>query len=178
MTASDEPWRYLAPRRRRAPRGGTASSPASTPRSPSVSKVRAEELLAEGRGGARRLLTIAEDPPRYFNTALFLRMLCEITAIVLVAEVVLGHRSTTRWLAVLATVRRRCSWCQFVVIGVGPRTIGRIHAQRVALVSAGFVVVITRILGPLPQLLIVLGNILTPGRGLQRGTVLLRGRAA
>ena len=56
----------------------------------SVSRVRAEELAAEGKGGSRRLLEIAEDPPRYLNTALFLRMLCEITAVVLVTEVLLG----------------------------------------------------------------------------------------
>ena len=133
----------------------------------SVSKVRAEELLAEGKGGAKRLLTIADDRSRYLNTALFLRMLCEITAIVLVAEVLLGTIEDVR-LAVLATVLLMLV-VEFVVIGVGPRTIGRIHAQRVALMSAGFVVVVTRILGPLPQLLIVLGNILTPGRGFSEG---------
>ena len=133
----------------------------------SVSKVRAEELLAEGRSGAKRLLTIADDPPRFFNTALVLRMLCEITAIVLVAEVFLSSIESTP-LAVLATVLVMLV-VEFVVIGVGPRTIGRLHAQRVALMSAGFVVVMTRILGPLPQLLIVLGNILTPGRGFSEG---------
>ncbi len=133
----------------------------------SVSKVRAEELADEGRGGARRLLTIAGDPPRFLNTALFLRMLCEITAIVLVAEVVLQLIADAR-LAVLLTVAVMLV-IQFVVIGVGPRTIGRIHSQRVALMSAGFVVVMTRVLGPLPQLLIVLGNILTPGRGFSEG---------
>ena len=133
----------------------------------SVSKVRAEELLAEGRGGARRLLMIAEDPPRYLNTALFLRMLCEITAIVMVAEVALGLFADTL-VAVLVTVGTMLV-IQFVVIGVGPRTIGRIHSQRVALISSGFVVLFTRILGPLPQLLIVLGNILTPGRGFSEG---------
>jgi CBS domain containing-hemolysin-like protein len=133
----------------------------------SVSKVRAEELAAEGRGGARRLLMIAEDPPRYLNTALFLRMLCEITAIVMVTEVVLGLFADTL-VAVLVTVGTMLV-IQFVVIGVGPRTIGRIHAQRVALLSSGFVVLFTRILGPLPQLLIVLGNILTPGRGFSEG---------
>jgi CBS domain containing-hemolysin-like protein len=133
----------------------------------SVSKVRAEELLAEGRGGARRLLMIAEDPPRYLNTALFLRMLCEITAIVMVTEVALGlfPRTLTAVLVTVATMLV----IQFVVIGVGPRTIGRIHAQRVALISSGFVVLFTRILGPLPQLLIVLGNLLTPGRGFSEG---------
>ncbi len=133
----------------------------------SVSKVRAEELLAEGRGGARRLLMIAEDPPRYFNTALFLRMLCEITAIVMVAEVALGIFPRTLT-AVVVTVSAMLV-IQFVVIGVAPRTVGRIHSQRVALLSSGFVMLFTRILGPLPQLLIVLGNILTPGRGFSEG---------
>jgi CBS domain containing-hemolysin-like protein len=129
--------------------------------------VRAEELLAEGRSGARRLLMIAEDPPRYLNTALFLRMLCEITAIVLVTEVALGVFPRT-FTALLVTVVTMLV-IEFVVIGVAPRTVGRIHAQRVALLSSGFVVLFTRILGPLPQLLIVLGNILTPGRGFSEG---------
>ena len=52
-----------------------------------VSKVRAEELLEEGRPGARRLAAIAADPARHLNTALFMRLLFEIVAIVLVAEV-------------------------------------------------------------------------------------------
>jgi CBS domain containing-hemolysin-like protein len=133
----------------------------------SISRVRAEELLAEGRGGARRLLTIADDTARYLNTALFMRMLCEITAIVLVTEVLLGVFDR-EWLGVLSTAGIMLV-VEFVVIGVGPRTIGRIHAQRVALVSAGLVVFLTRVLGPLPQLLIILGNLLTPGRGFSEG---------
>jgi CBS domain containing-hemolysin-like protein len=133
----------------------------------SVSKVRAEELLEEGKGGAKRLLTIAEDPSRYLNTALFLRMLCEITAIVLVTEVLLGVFDNNVLGALVAAAIMLV--VEFVVIGVGPRTIGRIHSQRVALVSAGFVVLFTRILGPLPQLLIVLGNIITPGKGFSEG---------
>src|SRR5680860_1692333 len=55
----------------------------------SFSKARAEKLAAEGRSGAARLLTIVEDPPRFLNTALFLRMLFEITAIVLVTKVMI-----------------------------------------------------------------------------------------
>jgi CBS domain containing-hemolysin-like protein len=133
----------------------------------SMSRVRAEELAAEGHRGSRRLLTIAEDPPRYVNTALFLRMLCEILAIVLVTEVALGYFSDNM-LGVLVTVAAMLV-IQFVAIGVGPRTVGRLHAQRVALMSAGPVVVFTRILGPLPQLLIVVGNIITPGRGFSEG---------
>jgi CBS domain containing-hemolysin-like protein len=133
----------------------------------SMSKVRSEELLAEGRSGARRLLLIAEDPPRYLNTALFLRMLCEITAIVLVTEVLIGVFDGA-WMGALIAAGVMLV-VQFVVIGVGPRTIGRIHSQRVALMSSGFVVLFTRILGPLPQLLIILGNLITPGRGFSEG---------
>jgi CBS domain containing-hemolysin-like protein len=58
---------------------------------------------------------------------------------------------------------------EFVVIGVGPRTVGRQHSQRIALLTAGVVAVFTKVLGPLPQLLIILGNILTPGRGFSEG---------
>ena len=53
----------------------------------SFSTARADELVEEGGRGAVRVRRIVEDPPRYLNTALFLRMVCEITAIVLVAQV-------------------------------------------------------------------------------------------
>ena len=132
-----------------------------------VSRVRAEELAAEGKGGSGRLLTIAEDPPRYLNTALFLRMLCEITAVVLVTEVLLGIFTDNR-LGVLVAAGLMLV-VQFVVIGVAPRTVGRQHAQKVALLSSVFVVGFTKVLGPLPRLLILLGNMITPGRGFSEG---------
>src|SRR5690349_9621409 len=133
----------------------------------SVSKVRAEELVAERRAGSGRLLTIAEDPARYLNTALFLRMLCEVIATVLVAEVLLplfGSRLVGVLVAAAVMVV-----LEFVVIGVGPRTVGRQHAQRIALLTAGSVALFTKVLGPLPQLLIIVGNVLTPGRGFSEG---------
>ncbi len=133
----------------------------------SISRIRAEELVNEGIGRARRLLTIAEDPPRYLNTALFLRMLCEITAIALVTEVMLGVLDDARLGVLVAVIVMLV--VQFVVIGVGARTVGRQHAQWFGLFSAGFIVAFTRVLGPLPQLLIVLGNIITPGRGFSEG---------
>ena len=55
----------------------------------SFSKARAEEIAGEGKPGAKRLLKVVEDPARYMNTALFLRMLCEIAAIVMVTVVML-----------------------------------------------------------------------------------------
>jgi CBS domain containing-hemolysin-like protein len=133
----------------------------------SFSKARAEELLAEGRGGAKRLIEIVNDPARYLNTALLVRMLFEITAIVLVAEVFIGLFEQS-WLFVLVTSGVMLL-VSFVVIGVAPRTVGRQHAERVALSGAGFVHAITSVLGPLPQLLILLGNAITPGKGFSEG---------
>ncbi len=57
----------------------------------------------------------------------------------------------------------------FVLIGVGPRTLGRQHAESIALASALPVIGVTRLLGPIPQLLILLGNAVTPGKGFREG---------
>ncbi|HEX6876475.1 MAG TPA: hemolysin family protein [Nocardioidaceae bacterium] len=143
----------------------------------SFSKSRAEEIAGEGRPGAKRLLVIVEDPARYMNTALFLRLLSEIGAIVL-ATVVVTDLIVTRdpvtqqvigqWWAVAATVLVMVA-ISFVVVGVAPRTVGRQHSQRVALLSAGPLVVFTKVFGPVAQLLILVGNAITPGRGFSEG---------
>ncbi|HUP99857.1 MAG TPA: hemolysin family protein, partial [Aeromicrobium sp.] len=57
----------------------------------------------------------------------------------------------------------------YVMIGVGPRTVGRQRAESIALASALPVIVVEWLLGPIPQLLIVIGNALTPGRGFREG---------
>jgi CBS domain containing-hemolysin-like protein len=54
-------------------------------------------------------------------------------------------------------------------VGVSPRTVGRQHAPSVALLSARLVLPLARVLGPLPQLLILVGNAVTPGKGFRDG---------
>jgi CBS domain containing-hemolysin-like protein len=124
----------------------------------SFSRARAEELAVANRPGSRRLLTLLEDPARFLNTALLLRLLCEISAIVIVARVV-GD-----WLAVALMLV-----VSFVVIGVAPRTLGRQHNEVVALWSAAPLAFVTTVLGPIPRLLILVGNALTPGKGFRQG---------
>ena len=133
----------------------------------SLSRARATELVQQGRSGARRVLTVAEDPPRYLNTVLLLQTAAETTAIVLVALVVADTYDPT-WQQVVFTVAIMLV-VSYVVIGVAPRTLGRQHAERFALLSAGVVIVLTRILGPVPRFLILLGNALTPGKGFREG---------
>jgi len=143
----------------------------------SFSKVRAEEIASEGRPGAKRLLKVVEDPARYMNTALFLRLLNEIGAIVLATVVMTNVIATRdpvteevigRWWAITATVLLMVA-ISFVAVGVAPRTVGRQHSERVALVSAGPLIAFTKVFGPIAQLLILLGNAITPGRGFSEG---------
>ncbi len=132
------------------------------------SRARADELAEEGKAGSKRLLLLLDDPSRYVNTALFLRLLCEISAIVLVTLQVDEAVNGTWWASVLATIGVMLV-LSFVVIGVGPRTLGRQHSETVALWSAAPLTWVTRVLGPLPQMLIVIGNVITPGKGFREG---------
>ncbi len=134
----------------------------------SFSQARAEEIAAEKRPGSRQLLEILADRPRYLNTALFLRLLCEVSAIVLVTLHFHDAYDGERWPTVLTTIGLMLV-VSFVVIGVSPRTLGRQRDVGIALFIAVPLSFITRILGPLPKLLILLGNAITPGKGFREG---------
>lgn len=131
------------------------------------SRARAEEIADEGRAGARPLVQVLDDPARYLNAALFLRMLCEVSGIVLATRLV-ASTVDGWWNTVLISIVAMVV-VSFVFIGVGPRTVGRQHPVPVALVSSWPIVVVTRVLGPLPKVMILLGNALTPGKGFSDG---------
>ena len=132
------------------------------------SRARAEELVGEGRPGAQRLVTLLDDRARYLNTALFLRLFCETSAVVLVTLEILRWFDGERWPTILTTVAVMLV-VSFVVIGVAPRTLGLQRSDRVAPVAATILTFATKILGPIPQLLILVGNAITPGRGFREG---------
>src|SRR3954447_6867701 len=134
----------------------------------SYSRARAEELVGEQRAGARRLVALLDDRARYLNTAILLRLLCENGAAVLLTLVVLHWYDGSVWPTIL-TAAGVMLVVSFVVIGVGPRTLGRPHPDRLAPVAATVLPFVTRVLGPIPQLLIWIGNAITPGRGFRTG---------
>ena len=132
-----------------------------------VSPARAAELVRDNARGAVSLQHIVADLPRYVNLLLLLRLACELTATTFVAVIVfdawrIGWAATLTTAGVMTLV-------SFVIIGVGPRTVGRQHAYQVALASAGVVRWLGRALGPLARLLIVIGNAVTPGKGFREG---------
>jgi CBS domain containing-hemolysin-like protein len=132
------------------------------------SRARAEELVGEGRAGAKRLVALLDDRARYLNTAILLRLLCETGAAVLLTLVVLRWYDGSVWPTIL-TAAGVMLVVSFVVIGVAPRTLGRQHPDRVAPIAATVLTFATRVLGPIPQLLILVGNAITPGRGFRTG---------
>ncbi len=132
-----------------------------------VSRITVEELARERRRGAATLLRVVADPARYLNVALFLRVLCEALATVLVAVVCLNRFSSTVGAVVVAAGVMVV--VSYVAIGVAPRTLARQNASRVALVAAGPISLLATVLGPITRLLILIGNALTPGHGFRHG---------
>jgi CBS domain containing-hemolysin-like protein len=132
-----------------------------------VSPARAGELVREGVRGARALQAVAADAPRHINLLLLLRLACELVATTLVALVTMGEYGAT-WSAALLTAGSM-TLVSFVVVGVGPRTLGRQHAYTVGRVTAPLVRWLGRALGPLASLLILIGNAVTPGKGYRQG---------
>jgi CBS domain containing-hemolysin-like protein len=131
------------------------------------SKVRADEQVEMGNTRAIRLRDLLTDAPRYLNTLLLVRLSCEITAIVLVTQA-LSNVFPVTWEHILITAVVMVV-ISYVIIGVAPRTLGRQHSDRFAMLSAGPIMALTTVLGPIPKLLILIGNALTPGKGFAAG---------
>ncbi|MGB8209077.1 MAG: hemolysin family protein [Mycobacterium sp.] len=131
-----------------------------------VSMARVAELVRDQRPGAVRLAKVMTDRPRYINLVVLLRIICEISATVLLAAYFYRHLSRDWGLFAAAATMVVTS---FVVIGVGPRTLGRQNAYSISLVAALPLQVISVLLAPISRLLVVLGNMLTPGRGFRNG---------
>lgn len=131
-----------------------------------VSLARVQELVRDERPGARSLVKVMADRPRYINLVVLLRIACEITATVLLVVFLYDNFGLDWALMGAAAIMVVTS---FVVIGVGPRTLGRQHAYSIALATALPLQVISWLLMPISRVLVLLGNALTPGRGFRNG---------
>jgi CBS domain containing-hemolysin-like protein len=132
-----------------------------------VSSFRAEEAIRTGRRGSAKLAQVAADPTRYLNVALLVRVACEMAAAALVTYACLDYFAKT-WQALLTAIAVMVL-VSYVAVGVSPRTIGRQHPLNTSTVAAYVLLPLARIMGPVPSLLILLGNALTPGKGFRRG---------
>src|SRR6478735_534243 len=131
-----------------------------------ASLARVEEMVRDERPGAIRLARVLVDRPRYINLVVLLRITCEVSATVLLVSYLDGYLGVAWGLFAAAATMVVVS---FVVIGVGPRTVGRQNAYTIALSAALPLHAISVLLTPISRLLVLIGNALTPGRGFRNG---------
>ncbi|MBL8929247.1 MAG: HlyC/CorC family transporter [Kineosporiaceae bacterium] len=132
-----------------------------------VSRGRVAELAEEGRRGAAALRRVVADPAPTLLVATFLRVLFDIGFTVIVTVLYLDALPVW-WHAALASAALASAGV-FVVVGVGPRTYGRQHADAVGLIAAPVMLALARVLGPFARLLVLVGNAITPGKGYRDG---------
>jgi CBS domain containing-hemolysin-like protein len=109
------------------------------------------------------LQTVARDLPRYMSVLLLLRAVLECLVAVLVTAAFV-HWLSDDWRAVLAAAGV-VILMHYVLTGVRPQ-LGRVgpRTERTAGRAARFLYPLTRALGPLPGLLVAVGNALPPRR--------------
>jgi CBS domain containing-hemolysin-like protein len=119
--------------------------------------------VAERPEHAGPLQTVAADLPRYMSVLLLLRVIVESLAAVLVLAAFV-HWLTDDWRAVLASAGVVIAM-HYLLTGVRPQ-LGRAgpRTERTAERAARFLSPLTRALGPLPGLLVAVGNTLPPTR--------------
>jgi CBS domain containing-hemolysin-like protein len=133
-----------------------------------TNRIRAIHLEEEGRRGARQLRSLVEHPARSLNLILLLTLVVQFAATSLftsVMERLVGGGLGVALAAGIMTV------VTFIFAEVAPKTYAVQHTDRAALSISPVVWWLTRlpVLGPLTRLLIGLGNVVTPGKGLPTG---------
>ena len=130
----------------------------------SISRIGVEEL--EGKRGGALLGKYSAQPARYLNVILLVRKLCELTATVLLASILLRNYPSAQAMALTVLIMVVLS---YVVVGVGPRTLGKQQPHKYARYGIIVAYGLTIILGPVTKLLITVGNAITPGKGFRSG---------
>ncbi|MBD8205158.1 MULTISPECIES: hemolysin family protein [unclassified Microbacterium] len=118
------------------------------------------ELGASGRN-ATSLRRIADDTSAHVTAVVFIRVLAETTAAVLVTAAFMLLFDDI-WLAVAAAAVLMTG-ISFVAVGASPRSVGRQHARGLLRGGAPVIRGMRILLGPLAHGLVAVGNRVTPG---------------
>jgi CBS domain containing-hemolysin-like protein len=114
-------------------------------------------------GNSPPLQAILAEPRRYLSVLLAIRMGAETAAVVLATAALIKLLGTGWHTFLIALVSMTA--VLYVLAGIWPVALGRQHDRQLAGAAARLLVPIVRALGPLPRLLLAVGNALTPGRG-------------
>ena len=119
----------------------------------------AEDALLKSRGNAMK--RILAQPVAHIRALRFWRVWFEMASAVAVA-VLLHSLLDNVWLAGLAATGIM-ALLGFVIVGVSPRQIGRLHSAAVVRYTAPLIRFLTWVLGPIPGWLVALGSAAAPG---------------
>jgi CBS domain containing-hemolysin-like protein len=133
-----------------------------------MSRARAMHLREEGRRGSAQLLALVEQPARFLNLVLLLVLVVQFFATALFTSVMNSVVGGGLGVVIAATVMTVIT---FIGAEVAPKTYAVQHTDRAALFVAPFVHLLTRLPGlqQVTRLLIAIGNVVTPGKGLKSG---------
>jgi CBS domain containing-hemolysin-like protein len=118
-------------------------------------------------GHSPPLQAILAEPRRYLSVLLAIRMGAETAAVVLGTAALIKLLGTGWHTFVIALAGMTA--LLYVLAGIWPVALGRQYDRQLAGAAARLLVPIVRALGPLPRLLLAMGNALTPGRGGREG---------
>jgi CBS domain containing-hemolysin-like protein len=114
-----------------------------------------------------RLQAVLAEPRRYLSVLLVMRVGSETAAVVLATAALVGLLGDGWRTFLIALVAMAA--VLYIVAGIWPATLGRQYDRQLAGAAAGLLTPLVRALGPLPRLLMALGNALTPGRSGREG---------
>lgn len=133
----------------------------------SLSRLLFEEITESKPKYRKRFENFVENPAKFLNVILLVRKSCELTATAIVATIFV-EQSDSKKTALLGAISLMVA-ISYVVVGVGPRTLGKQHAVKWARPAITVAVLLSKLLGPLTTLLIGIGNAITPGKGFKSG---------
>ena len=119
----------------------------------------AEDAILRSRGQA--LKRIMDQPVAHMRSLRFWRIWFEMASAVAVA-VLLHSLLDSVWLAGLAATGIM-ALVGFVIVGVSPRQLGRVHSAGVVRFTAPIIRFLCWVLGPIPAWLVALGSAVAPG---------------
>lgn len=122
--------------------------------------------MADGGRNSAALRKIAADPEAHANAVVFMRILTETAAAVLVTAALMLALDDIALAILFAVIIM--TLVSFVLVGASPRSVGRQHATGLLTFAAPVVRVARILLGPLTNTLVALGARVTPG--VTRGT--------
>lgn len=128
-----------------------------------MTSARVEQMLEESKPGSQALKDIVDDPAPTATGATTLRIVFEVSASVIILALIFSLIDTT-WVRIAVAILV-LSVLSFTLWWAAPRTIGRLHDEKIALRWARPISVISTIVWPFSQLMIWVTNALTPGPG-------------